>query len=424
MNRFVPHAFSPKEFPDPDCPPHFYAHGHNPQYRHFGALMAYMDRMSGLLSDGRNIAPAAILYNATAEWTGEYLELQQLAAPLYDRQVDYDFIPEDAFTELGRYYLPDYQVYLVPGMQYITRAAWQGLAALHDQGAQVWFVSRKPEAFADSDAPVPATDMPVIALRELADRISGAVCERVLLAPENDRIRALHYRKDGRDIFLLVHEGTSLWRGTLTLPATGGCVAYDAWTDAVLTVAQQAEGSCTLVQAEIIPGKPLCLIFGMPDAAAVPPLQTDGLTPHFWNDDWRRSQCLSLDYPRFEHVSSVCLPDSLAAEQPGFSGFVRYEKTLHLARPAQLVMEISDAAEGVEAWCNGVSLGIQIVAPYTYDLIPYLHAGDNAVVIEVATTLERALCPQPSCESGLCGQVRLWIQEEEMEEKPWISSRV
>lgn len=30
VNRFVPHAFSAKNFPDPDCPPHFYAHGHNP----------------------------------------------------------------------------------------------------------------------------------------------------------------------------------------------------------------------------------------------------------------------------------------------------------------------------------------------------------------------------------------------------------
>lgn len=36
---FVPRAFDPAPFPDPDCPPHFYAHGHNPQYRHFGALM-------------------------------------------------------------------------------------------------------------------------------------------------------------------------------------------------------------------------------------------------------------------------------------------------------------------------------------------------------------------------------------------------
>ena len=30
INHFVPHAFSAKAFPDPDCPPHFYAHGNNP----------------------------------------------------------------------------------------------------------------------------------------------------------------------------------------------------------------------------------------------------------------------------------------------------------------------------------------------------------------------------------------------------------
>ena len=45
INHFVPHAFSAKNFPDPDCPPHFYAHGHNPQYRHFGRLMEYMNRI-------------------------------------------------------------------------------------------------------------------------------------------------------------------------------------------------------------------------------------------------------------------------------------------------------------------------------------------------------------------------------------------
>src|SRR5699024_11653523 len=34
INWFVPHAFTEKAFPDPDCPPHFYAHGMNPQYRY------------------------------------------------------------------------------------------------------------------------------------------------------------------------------------------------------------------------------------------------------------------------------------------------------------------------------------------------------------------------------------------------------
>ena len=39
VNNYVPHAFTGMKFPDPDCPPHFYAEGHNPQYRHFGSIV-------------------------------------------------------------------------------------------------------------------------------------------------------------------------------------------------------------------------------------------------------------------------------------------------------------------------------------------------------------------------------------------------
>ena len=45
INVYVPHAFSPKAFPDSDCLLHFYAHSENPQCRHFGKLMHYMNRM-------------------------------------------------------------------------------------------------------------------------------------------------------------------------------------------------------------------------------------------------------------------------------------------------------------------------------------------------------------------------------------------
>ena len=55
VNRFVPHAFSPKAYPDKDCPPHFYANGHNPQYRAFGKLMAYTNRVCSLISDGKAV---------------------------------------------------------------------------------------------------------------------------------------------------------------------------------------------------------------------------------------------------------------------------------------------------------------------------------------------------------------------------------
>ena len=46
INYYVPHAFTCKDYPDRDCPPHFYAQGNNPLYRHFGKLMQYGERMS------------------------------------------------------------------------------------------------------------------------------------------------------------------------------------------------------------------------------------------------------------------------------------------------------------------------------------------------------------------------------------------
>ncbi len=70
INHYVPHAFSPKEYPDRDCPPHFYAHGKNPQCRHFGYLMRYLNRLCHLFNNGLHVAPAALLYHGEAEWSG------------------------------------------------------------------------------------------------------------------------------------------------------------------------------------------------------------------------------------------------------------------------------------------------------------------------------------------------------------------
>ncbi|MHB9034961.1 MAG: glycoside hydrolase family 2, partial [Anaerolineae bacterium] len=70
VNRYTPHAFNPDTFPSKDGPPHFYAHGENPQYRHFGALSRYMQRVCHLIDGGLHIAPAAILYNGEADWVG------------------------------------------------------------------------------------------------------------------------------------------------------------------------------------------------------------------------------------------------------------------------------------------------------------------------------------------------------------------
>jgi len=71
VNTYVPHAFTCKKYPDIDCPPHFFAHGNNPQYRHFGKLMQYANRLCELLSGGNAASPVAVLYHGDCEWAGE-----------------------------------------------------------------------------------------------------------------------------------------------------------------------------------------------------------------------------------------------------------------------------------------------------------------------------------------------------------------
>ena len=123
-------------------------------------------------------------------------------------------------------------------------------------------------------------------------------------------------------------------------------------------------------------------------------------------------------YPAFEGEKEISLPDPLAEEQPLFSGFVRYEKSITLEDNRSVLLEITDAAEGVEVFLNGKSLGIQIVPHYLYDLSEAAVVGENKLVIEVATTLEREMSvvpdvygrekEKPTCGSGITGNVKLY----------------
>ncbi len=82
---------------------------------------------------------------------------------------------------------------------------------------------------------------------------------------------------------------------------------------------------------------------------------------------------------------------------------------------------ITDAQEGVEVFLNGAGAGIQIAPEYIYELSG--KAGENTLVIEVATTLERQCYPAlegyakmlavpPVCGSGITGEVHLYAGEE------------
>ena len=432
INRFVPHAFSPKAFPDPDCPPHFYAHGHNPQYRHFGELMKYMNRVCELISNGSHSAPAAILYHAEADWTGgECMFIQEPAKLLADRQIDYNFIPSDVFAEdkyntvLGstlKVNTQEYKVLIVPETSFITDEFARAVDVLIKENFPVVFINRFPAGICNGDDALldPIRYCSVVKLDELIGYLDTLGIADIHISPNNNRIRYLKYNNGG-ELYYFFNEGADTYNGDITVPSAGSCYAYNAWDNVLESVDAREHGGKTKLTVSIEPRKSLIVIFGECEGALREPIAPKG-TATVLNDGWRRSTCESIAYPSFGDGKTVSLPDKLEDEQPKFAGFVRYEREFTLPSPnktaGKVILEISDAAEGVEVFVNGVSAGIQIVPVFLYDITNLVKAGKNSLVIEVATTLERlgirkrfppnAPLPIPKNRCGLCGTVTVW----------------
>ncbi|MBR1740949.1 MAG: hypothetical protein IJ733_03575 [Lachnospiraceae bacterium] len=443
INHFVPHAFSPAEFPDPDCPPHFYAQGHNPQYRHFGALMAYTNRVLELLNGGRHIAPVAVLYHGDASWSGHAMTSHEVGRKFADSQLEFDYIPQDVFAEPEMYEMKiergmlqvntqAYRMLFVPECDYIRTEFAKLIPVLEDNGIEVIFVNGYPKGIADAQgedgkkllAAVKGMAS-VLPLLELVDRVREAGAFEIRIAPRNDRIRFYHYEEtDGSAVFLFVNEGTETYQGEIALEDSRNAYFYDAWKNEVTRAAYDGKQ----LSVSIEPFKSCILVLDadtqMPDLTESFAEKRKGAERIGFTGGWKRSLSDAVHYPAFGEEKEVSLPDALEKEEPVWSGIARYTNRFTAESGKGYLLEITDAAEGVEVFINGKSLGIQVVPVYEYDLTDVVKAGENEIRIEVATTLEREMStvPDPMAEmlggsqkpenaSGLNGQVLLYERQ-------------
>lgn len=445
VNNFVPHAFSPKAFPDPDCPPHFYAHGHNPQYRHFGALMAYMNRVCALISGGRHVAPVAVLYHGEAEWAGNYMPVEKPCRLLADAQIEYDTIPQDVFTETERYKTvlgkslvvntQEYRALVVPYSQYVTRAFAEAVQTLLAAGFPVIFIDGLPEAFCDinpnnNETTVslvgPLTGAVILNFDKLVPYLRDSGIYEIAFSPKNNRLRYLRYiHNDGMQLYYVMNEGAAAWNGSIRFPLTKPCTVYNAWNNQLEAPDAQIKDDGTEITVEIEPLKSVIVIFDdiPPSMRIDKPLLKPSGDGIILDEGWSRSICGAIEYPSFKDAKECTLPDTLADEKPEFAGFVRYERSITItgkqaAKPRK-VIEITDAYEGVELFVNGVSAGIRIAPPFRYCIDDFVKEGVNTFTIDIATTLERQIKPsgfaaametaKPKAPLGITGQVKLYL---------------
>jgi len=385
INHYVPHAFSPK-CPDPDCPPHFYNGGHNPEFYSFGTLMGYMERVCGILSDGRHHASAAILYHAQAEWSGKpYMKIDDPAKVLLDNQLDFDIVPEDYLdncTVSGKRLLlnqEDYRVFIVPQATMLPRAVVEKLHSFAIQGLSVWCIGSKPTHTCEGD-PIPQEMLSQFELMEL-EKLPAAMRFRgfadVVAVGENTKwLRVYHYSRNGGHVVMVTNEGIhGPVKAKLSLRdfRGGDFVRYDALENKAVrdTTKREIEISLPVYGSEM-------LFFGDIDMDGIFPAEEKKWEKLPLEElVWNVSFCAPEEYApgdecpaAFGEEESVTELYNVIRKKKRFAGFVRYETEFTVPGEGmdrrEYGLDLGQVGEVAYVWVDGQKAGERIIPPFRY----------------------------------------------------------
>ena len=412
INHFIPHAFSP-DYPDPDCPPHFGAEGHDPQFDGFSHLMKYTNKAAHLLYGGEHITSCAILYHAEGEWMnekGDYIFTQVPAKALLDAHLCYDIICLEALERAsvanGKLTLNGevYGALVVPYGKVLPKATKAQVKRLCDAGVPVLLCEGRPEGF----------DGQVVSARELPTRICELGLADIRVEGDCPLLRHYHVIRDGAHVFMFFNEDSvHTAKASVTLPVRGDFARLRLIEDGAYT-------DCTadgIITVELLPGQSEILVFGdkMTELSAelpqiCKPAQKTLLLPTY-QIELADSEDLDAFYAYKTTDRLVSL--TAASEKPAFSGRARYTFTLSLDTvPANATLDLGSVGHTARVFVNGSDAGIRITAPFAFPISKYLQAGDNEITVEVANTLvgkhrDRFSHCMPIPPSGLLGPIKL-----------------
>lgn len=434
VNEFVPHAFDPMEYPDPDCPPHFYARGKNPQFREFCQLMEYMNRMAHILSGGKAHAPAAVLYHGEAEWSGEYMLTQKPAAYLCRNQIDYEILPwwavRDGYVENGKLKIRDMSpaALVIPYAEALPAELIRSLCRHTAAGLEVIFIDGMPERSSEGEdiseeLQCLEKQVHVLSLEEMVPYLrEKKICE---ISPDHYEpyLRYYHYEQEDGHIYMLVNEAPyDQIHTTVSFPQKEPCCIYDAMKNELRAVHETQTEDGTEVEIHLHPYEAVVLLFsdkceGKREESSCEDSGEKDLTMWFRAEkEAVSSQCLSgpydvsfirsESYPQAEDTMRMeeLIPLQEIRGKENFTGVIRYELSFTVPDSAQgsarsggqedgglrgLRIVLDGVEEAARVYVNGTDCGSCMCPPYRYDITHACREGENVLAVEVTTTLAR-----------------------------------
>lgn len=220
VNYFVPHAFSMADFPDPDCPPHFFANGHNIQFPYFHYLMTYMNKIGTLFSGGQHQSEIAVLYNAEAEWSGESMTVQKVTRELTEKQFEFDIVSSEMVEESqidseGNFLINDhsFKVLIVPYAKRLPFKLIQKTVKLSEKDVVILFIDA---FFSEASEQIEVheeksfleTNAQQVTLAELSEVLVKIAVDQLQTKEVHPYLRYFHYQQENKSIYMLFNENS------------------------------------------------------------------------------------------------------------------------------------------------------------------------------------------------------------------------
>lgn len=397
VNIITPHAFSPAPFPDPDCPPHFYARGENPQFRYFHVWSNYTKRLMDCFTDAKHIAPVAVVYHAEAEWGGQCEPFEKSVKVLAQNQIDCDVICIDtlcnAYVENGLLHAGTevFRVLVVPYAQLIPPFFANKLAEFTAAGLPVYFTRALPERCYFGNE----INLPYVKVVEtnLLPQTLTAFSDIQCSVSDSDLLYS-HYQKQGMDIYLFVNQSTQHDINTVvTFSDDRPAILYNAMEDKSYLAEQQVINGKSNIPLQLKAWECLIIVFGC-DTQDLQEFDSgeDYVAFQRLDNDWSVTISTSAEYPLFHPVPFHSVGDLARPEYlPDFSGTIRYERTFVLDDTNDILLDMGEAYEAVSVFINDTLVKELICPPYFVKIPAHLLCkGKNQLRIEVTNTLVKA----------------------------------
>ncbi|MBE6368074.1 MAG: hypothetical protein E7052_09245 [Lentisphaerae bacterium] len=405
VTYFVPHAFSmslPTVFeqqqerknvsedstPPGYCmkylPPTFFTGGYNPQFKVFGQIIRYVQRVAHILDQHRHLPDVALYYCAESDWMNmaPYRSMDDAAMQLIRGGYDFDFLPLE--TLLKRCSVKDdqlccgqesFKALVIPGSRIIVQDLLKKLQEFAAAGLKVCFTDQLPETTEYGPiAPETLSGFAVADCRDIATALQKSCPRNFDVKDYPADLR--HYRfvsSDGEQGCVIFNSGRS---DIAVAPQTRqALMIYDPWKNQLYRLGE--DNNFTL------PSQKLMVLFAGNAPADTPEFPA---APQQW-------QVLPLQYNIYCRAAgtdgdftllrrnSPAVDLNKAEKLTRYCGEFRYEAEFDCSDPRATMLEIPYGADAAELILNGQSCGIAVGPVCRFDISKALQPGKNTLQI-------------------------------------------